>query len=100
MDMRFSGSRGVIISGQYRHGCYPPDVRNPKLAPCCSDMRRNLQHKCDVHSEPEDCPDALVGLFGDEYGLRIHDGGSSYVVISHCPWCGARLPRGNGVSEK
>jgi hypothetical protein len=33
---------------------------------CCSDMERNLQHTCDTHSEPEDCPDALIGYFGDE----------------------------------
>jgi len=55
-------------------------------------MERNLQHNCEVHIEPAHCPDSLVGFFGDEYGLRIHDGGSSYVVIGYCPWCGTRLP--------
>jgi hypothetical protein len=28
----------------------------------------------------------------EEYGLIVHDGGPSYVLISHCPWCGAALP--------
>lgn len=28
----------------------------------------------------------------DEYGLIIHDGGRSYIVISYCPFCGKRLP--------
>jgi Domain of unknown function (DUF6980) len=27
-----------------------------------------------------------------EYGIIIHDGGSSHIVINYCPWCGARLP--------
>ncbi|MBE1589698.1 hypothetical protein H4W80_007956 [Nonomuraea angiospora] len=27
-----------------------------------------------------------------EYGLLVHDGGSSSVIISFCPWCGTRLP--------
>jgi hypothetical protein len=37
------------------------------------------------------CPDALVGYFGDQYGIRVHDGGSSFVAILHCPWCGTEL---------
>jgi hypothetical protein len=28
----------------------------------------------------------------DEYGLVVHDGGSSTRLISFCPWCGAALP--------
>jgi hypothetical protein len=27
-----------------------------------------------------------------EYGLPVSDGGSSFVCIRFCPWCGARLP--------
>ena len=27
-----------------------------------------------------------------EYGLRVLDGGSSYILVVFCPWCGARLP--------
>ena len=29
----------------------------------------------------------------DEYGLIIHDGGTSHYVIHYCPWCGHRLPK-------
>jgi len=48
------------------------------------------------------CPDMQAALEQDvavvyipkfrEYGIRILDGGSSYKVITHCPWCGAHLP--------
>jgi hypothetical protein len=27
-----------------------------------------------------------------EYGLIIHDGSASYLLIDRCPWCGTRLP--------
>lgn len=26
------------------------------------------------------------------YGLIVHDGSSTYIHITHCPWCGVRLP--------
>jgi hypothetical protein len=27
-----------------------------------------------------------------EYGIRVLDGGSGFIVIDHCPWCGKALP--------
>jgi hypothetical protein len=27
-----------------------------------------------------------------EYGIKVLDGGSSYILISFCPWCGRKLP--------
>jgi hypothetical protein len=27
-----------------------------------------------------------------EYGIRVLDGGSGFIEISHCPWCGRILP--------
>lgn len=38
-----------------------------------------------------DTPIYFVRKFG-EYGLKIYDGGSSFFVIKHCPWCGEKLP--------
>lgn len=41
-----------------------------------------------------DDPDILIfytDVF-DEYGIIIHDGGSSYLIINFCPWCGKKLP--------
>ena len=59
---------------------------------CCSAMRDQVEHKCDQHSDLADCPDALVLRSRDGwYGLRIHDGGTSAIKVSYCPWCGARL---------
>ena len=60
---------------------------------CCDEMERQVTHLCDAHPNPEDCPDALVGRFGAEYGIRIRDGGTSFLLMRHCPWCGASLSR-------
>lgn len=27
------------------------------------------------------------------YGIPIHDGGTSVIVIKYCPWCGQQLPK-------
>ncbi|WP_405687834.1 DUF6980 family protein [Streptomyces sp. NBC_00057] len=61
---------------------------------CCEAMERHVEWDCDVHSDPFACPDALVHFMPryQEYGLLIHDGGSSYVELLFCPWCGVRLP--------
>ena len=56
-------------------------------------MNYHANFTCDIHSDPFDCPDNLI-LFdktNKEYGLIIHDGGSSIIGISFCPWCGAKL---------
>jgi hypothetical protein len=64
---------------------------------CCERMTEQVLHQCTVHSDLSDCPDALVGYFDSEYGIRVLDGGTSFVVIRHCPWCGAQLAKGPGT---
>ena len=65
----------------------------PNVQHCCHEMTRQVQYRCDTHLDPMDCPDALVGHFeAGEYGIRIHDGGSAFVRIAYCPWCGTKLP--------
>ena len=61
---------------------------------CCEEMRLQVELVCDQHPDPHDCPDALVGYSPRfrEYGLYVHDGGSSWLGIRFCPWCGSRLP--------
>ena len=57
-------------------------------------MEFQVTHKCAEHSSPFECPDSLavyVPKF-DEYGLIIHDGGTSKINIAFCPWCGTKLP--------
>lgn len=63
-------------------------------AVCCDAMRTALAFDCTEHADPFECGDGLLvhnPVFG-ETGLVIHDGGASYVLIAHCPWCGAKLP--------
>lgn len=61
---------------------------------CCEDMRREVERVCDRHPNRHDCPDCLVSYspVNRQYGLLIHDGGSSSFRIRFCPWCGGRLP--------
>lgn len=61
---------------------------------CCDQMQGQVDFQCRHHAERWDCPDVLVhysAKFG-EYGLIIHDGGTSSIAIYHCPWCGTALP--------
>jgi hypothetical protein len=56
-------------------------------------MRIQLNHECEQHPDPFECPDVLVVYWPkfDEFGIPIRDGGSSVSNISFCPWCGAAL---------
>jgi len=55
-------------------------------------MAEQLAWKCDTHPDPIDCPDKVIYLSSrGTFGLRIHDGGSSYYFIDYCPWCGTRV---------
>jgi Domain of unknown function (DUF6980) len=57
-------------------------------------MERNIKLDCDKHADVFECPDVLISYIPkfDEYGIIIHDGGSSSISIYHCPWCGTKLP--------
>ena len=61
---------------------------------CCELMRQQVESRCDQHPNIFDCPDTLVFYSPrySEYGLIVHDGGSSSISINYCPWCGAKLP--------
>ena len=60
----------------------------------CEAMTCQVDWRCDTHADRYDCADALISFIAKfrEYGLIIHDGSTSSIVISYCPWCGARLP--------
>jgi hypothetical protein len=72
---------------------WSPPTRN--IHHCCASMVDALRFDCDLHGDPFECPDALVvyNEIMNEYGLIIHDGTASYLLIDRCPWCGTRLPQ-------
>ena len=75
-----------------RMGAYAaPMSRRPKA--CCEMMAAQLHLTCEDHPSLEDCPDSIIGFFAStgDYGLRIHDGGSSLLIIDFCPWCRTSL---------
>ena len=61
---------------------------------CCEQMAGRVNYRCEKHPDVFDCPDHLIyhSAESGEYGIIIHDGGSSFIVISFCPWCGTKLP--------
>ena len=62
---------------------------------CCETMNYHLDFKCDIHKDDFDCPDKIIYLSkkNKEFGIIIHDGGSSYIKIKYCPWCGSKLKK-------
>lgn len=57
-------------------------------------MNNSLDFHCDNHRDPFECGDYAIvyhPLFR-EYGLVIRDGGMSYLLIDHCPFCASKLP--------
>lgn len=59
---------------------------------CCEEIEANT--KPIYHEDGSSCPDQLLEYNKrfDEYGILIHDGGTSSLQIQYCPWCGAKLP--------
>lgn len=62
---------------------------------CCNDLKYHLEHQCEIHDSVFDCCDHLFfyNRVYDEYGVILHDGGSSYIVIRFCPFCGHEFPK-------
>jgi hypothetical protein len=78
----------------------PPDGSYERRIPpgvCCDAMAAHLSQPCEQHADPFDCPDNVIYWSPalDEFGLIIHDGGTSYIVVKHCPWCGKTVPPSN-----
>ena len=60
---------------------------------CCVDMAYYLIEDKVSKNKVEINYDSIIthNLKGNEYGIPIHDGGSSYIQINYCPWCGNKL---------
>lgn len=54
-----------------------------------------LKHCCEDISKHIDNPEIPLNYNEKfrEYGLKLLDGGSSNLIINHCPWCGNHFPR-------
>lgn len=49
---------------------------------CCSEMTDRLNDETGILYIPK----------FREYGIRVLDGGSSFVLLRFCPWCGVEIP--------
>lgn len=58
---------------------------------CCMEMTYHLA----TASTIDDKNDGDIIIDFDEqsksYGIPIHDGGSSWIQINNCPWCGSKF---------
>lgn len=67
------------------------------MTECCATMQAQIDLVCATHSELSQCPDSIVAKLtlteepAPVYGLRVHDGGGSFLQIEFCPWCGRNL---------
>ena len=57
-------------------------------------MENQVNASCDQCASRSACPDCLIDYIPKfrEYVILVHDGGTSGVGISFCPWCGQALP--------
>ena len=60
---------------------------------CCETMKENSEFTCKTCKDAFECPDTLIyhDKKNNDVGIIIHDGGSSYIQINYCPWCGKEL---------
>jgi hypothetical protein len=94
----FSPDGGTLASGGWQ-AVRPWDPATGQLRSALR-MRRRVGRVCGLHPDRFACPDSLVHYRprSREYGLIVHDGGSSSVRIWFCPWCGGRLPASPGAT--
>ena len=59
---------------------------------CCTKMTYYLTFD---KKTKEINPDAIIRFHKKtkDYGIPIHDGGSSFIEIGFCPWCGTKLTK-------
>ena len=68
---------------------------------CCADLAYHLATGQTCCDRGTGCPDVVIIRTKDGgLGLPIHDGGSSWIEIAFCPWCGAAAaPTEGGKGE-
>ena len=83
------------LSGRARVRQMSLTVKSLKMKKhCCEDMTQHVNYECPTCESKYDCPDVIIYYWDkfNEYGIAIHDGGASSIVISFCPFCGEKLP--------
>ena len=84
---------GRALTAARRRSTRPARIGWVTVDHCCSEMKFQVDRRCEDHPDPFDCPDNIVVQVREgSYGLPIHDGGSSWFQIRFCPWCGQQLP--------
>jgi hypothetical protein len=60
---------------------------------CCIDMAYYLIEDKKSKGKEEINYDSVMTHYkkGRAFGIPIHDGGSSFIKINYCPWCGTKL---------
>jgi len=60
---------------------------------CCIDMAYQLIEDKKAKGKEKINYDSVVTHYkkGEEFGIPIHDGGSSFIKINFCPWCGQKI---------
>lgn len=66
------------------------------LAPMCCEMMEHYTQPCADGCKVNECPDQLVIFTQAGPSLPVRDGGSSYVPIKWCPWCGEHIGQEEG----
>jgi len=65
---------------------------DPKKYPCVH-IAYHVTEKCGQNADAWECPDITL-VFNKKsgaFGIPVRDGGSSYIQIGFCPWCGVQL---------
>jgi hypothetical protein len=65
---------------------------DPSEHPCVHIAYR-ISREPGVTGDAHDDPDVtlIYSVKTKRYGIPVRDGGSSYIHITHCPWCGKKL---------
>ncbi|MDX5435811.1 MAG: hypothetical protein LPK03_01370 [Pontibacter sp.] len=62
---------------------------------CCMMMADKVFESLDEDGEIKyDDPEVIINKWDEGfYGIPVHDGSATMVVINYCPWCGSKLSK-------
>jgi hypothetical protein len=62
---------------------------------CCLMLADKVYQSLDEDGEIKyDDPEVIINKWDEGlYGIPVHDGSASMVVINYCPWCGSKLSK-------